>query len=127
MLVLSRKKNESIVLGPNGEVVLTLVELRGDKARLGIDAPKELPVHRREVYDAITRNCLDPQGKETKKQTYDLFQSQLEKEDYQAASKTISENPALINETSYLPILYTATYEEVCKLNKGLIKLLGEE
>jgi carbon storage regulator len=43
MLVLSRKKNESIVM----------VEIRGDKVRLGIVAPKEVPVHRQEVYDAI--------------------------------------------------------------------------
>ncbi len=51
MLVLSRKKNESIVI--NDEVVVTIVEIRGDKVRLGIEAPKEVPVHRREVYDKI--------------------------------------------------------------------------
>jgi carbon storage regulator len=53
MLVLSRKKDESIVI--NDEVVVTIVEIRGDKVRLGIEAPKEVPVHRREVYDAIKR------------------------------------------------------------------------
>ncbi len=53
MLVLSRKKNESIVI--NDCVVVTVIEIRGDKVRLGIDAPKEVPVHRREVYDAIKR------------------------------------------------------------------------
>lgn len=51
MLVLSRKKNESIVIDEN--VVITVVEVRGDKVRLGIQAPKEIPVHRQEVYDAI--------------------------------------------------------------------------
>lgn len=51
MLVLSRKKNESIVI--NSDITITVVEIRGDKVRLGIDAPKEIPVHRREVYDAI--------------------------------------------------------------------------
>ena len=51
MLVLSRKKNESIVI--NNDVVVTVVEIRGDKVRLGIVAPKEVPVHRQEVYDAI--------------------------------------------------------------------------
>lgn len=58
MLVLSRKKNESIIVGPNGEEIATIVvvEIRGDKVRLGIEAPKEWHVHRREVYDAIKRN-----------------------------------------------------------------------
>ena len=51
MLVLSRKKNESIVI--NNDVVVTVVEIRGDKVRLGIVAPKDVPVHRQEVFDAI--------------------------------------------------------------------------
>lgn len=51
MLVLSRKKNESIVI--NNDITITVVEIRGDKVRLGIVAPKEVPVHRQEVYDAI--------------------------------------------------------------------------
>ena len=51
MLVLSRKKNESIVI--NNDVVITIVEIRGDKVRLGIVAPKDVPVHRQEVYEAI--------------------------------------------------------------------------
>ncbi len=53
MLVLSRKKNESIVI--NNEIIVTVVEIRGDKVRLGIVAPKEVPVHRQEVYEAIQR------------------------------------------------------------------------
>ncbi|MDP7268458.1 MAG: carbon storage regulator CsrA [Pirellulales bacterium] len=51
MLVLSRKKNESIVI--NDDITIVVVEIRGDKVRLGVEAPKEIPVHRREVYDAI--------------------------------------------------------------------------
>ena len=51
MLVLSRKKNESIVI--NNDIVITVVEIRGDKVRLGIEAPKDVPVHRQEVYEAI--------------------------------------------------------------------------
>jgi len=51
MLVLSRKKNESIVI--NNDIVVTVVEIRGDKVRLGIVAPKDVPVHREEVYEAI--------------------------------------------------------------------------
>ena len=54
MLVLSRKKNESIVINDNIKIVV--VEIRGDKVRLGVEAPKEVPVHRREVYEAILRN-----------------------------------------------------------------------
>jgi len=51
MLVLSRKKNESIVI--NNDITVTVVEIRGDKVRLGIVAPKVVPVHRQEVFDAI--------------------------------------------------------------------------
>ena len=54
MLVLSRKKNESIVINDNINIVV--VEIRGDKVRLGVEAPKEIPVHRREVYEAIMRD-----------------------------------------------------------------------
>lgn len=54
MLVLSRKKNESIVI--NNDITIVVVEIRGDKVRLGVEAPKDVPVHRREVYDAIKRN-----------------------------------------------------------------------
>ena len=53
MLVLSRKKDESIVI--NNDITIVVVEIRGDKVRLGVEAPKEVPVHRREVYDAIAR------------------------------------------------------------------------
>ncbi len=53
MLVLSRKKNESIVI--NDDITIVVVEIRGDKVRLGVEAPKEVPVHRKEVYDAIKR------------------------------------------------------------------------
>lgn len=54
MLVLSRKKNESIVI--NDDITIVIVEIRGDKVRLGVEAPKDTPVHRREVYDAIKRD-----------------------------------------------------------------------
>ncbi len=51
MLVLSRKRNESIVIDDN--IVITVVEVRGDKVRLGIQAPREIPIHRSEVHAAI--------------------------------------------------------------------------
>ncbi|MEC7407373.1 MAG: carbon storage regulator CsrA [Planctomycetota bacterium] len=53
MLVLSRHRDESIMIGD--DVVITIVDIRGDKVRLGIKAPQEIPVHREEVYDAIKR------------------------------------------------------------------------
>ena len=57
MLVLSRKINEQIVISDN--ITITVVEIRGDKVRLGIEAPKEISVHRREIYDAIQREQLN--------------------------------------------------------------------
>ena len=56
MLVLSRHRDESIMIGD--DIVVTIVDIRGDKVRLGIDAPTNIPVHRREVYDAIQRENL---------------------------------------------------------------------
>lgn len=57
MLVLSRKRNESIMIGDGVKIVV--VDIRGDKVRLGIEAPKEIPVHRQEVYDAIRRGAQE--------------------------------------------------------------------
>jgi carbon storage regulator len=62
MLVLSRQRDESIIIGDN--IVITVVDIRGDKVRLGIDAPKEIPVHRQEVYDAIQRENMQAAPKE---------------------------------------------------------------
>lgn len=70
MLVLSRHRDESIMIGDT--IVVTIVDIRGDKVRLGIDAPAEIPVHRREVYEAIQRENLDA--------------SKLEPEDIDSAS-----------------------------------------
>ncbi len=53
MLVLSRHRDESIMIGDN--IVITIVDIRGDKVRLGIEAPSDIPVHRQEVYEAIQR------------------------------------------------------------------------
>ena len=59
MLVLSRKKNESIIINDN--ITVTVIEIRGDKVRLGIEAPKDVSVHRREVYEAIqAQNANQP-------------------------------------------------------------------
>lgn len=58
MIVLSRHRGEQLMVGDN--VVVTIVDIRGDKVRLGIESPPEMPVHRREVYDAIRRADQQP-------------------------------------------------------------------
>jgi len=55
MLVLSRYADESIHIGNN--IVITVVEIRGDRVRIGIEAPKDITVHRQEIYDAIRREA----------------------------------------------------------------------
>jgi len=65
MLVLSRQKDESIIIGDDVEV--TIVDVRGDKVRLGITAPRNISVHRREVYEAIQRE-KNEKKKSTKQQ-----------------------------------------------------------
>jgi carbon storage regulator len=62
MLVLSRQRDESIMIGDDVEI--TIVDVRGDKVRLGITAPRHIPVHRREIYDAIQREKKEKQAKE---------------------------------------------------------------
>lgn len=53
--MLSRYRNQSIMVGDDVEI--TVVDIRGDKVRLGVSAPKDVPVHRKEVYDAIKREA----------------------------------------------------------------------
>ena len=67
MLVLSRHLNEQIVI--NDDITITVVDIRGDKVRLGIEAKKDIPVHRREVYDAIKREANNtPEDRQGRKQ-----------------------------------------------------------
>lgn len=56
MLVLSRQSDEAIIIGDN--IRVTIVEVRGDKVRIGIDAPRDVTVHRQEIYDAIRRDSV---------------------------------------------------------------------
>jgi carbon storage regulator len=65
MLVLSRQKDESIMIGDDVEIII--VDVRGDKVRLGITAPKHIPVHRREIYDAIQREKSEQAESEQQK------------------------------------------------------------
>ena len=64
MLVLSRQKDESIMVGDNVEI--TIVDVRGDKVRLGITAPREIPVHRKEVFEAIKREEAEKKSSDKK-------------------------------------------------------------
>ena len=63
MLGLSREKNQSIVI--NDSIVITVVDIRGDKVRLGIEAPKEVAVHRHEIFQAIMQAGFQKQGEQT--------------------------------------------------------------
>lgn len=63
MLVLSRQKDESIIIGDDVEI--TIVDVRGDKVRLGINAPRSISVHRKEIYDAIQREKAEKQASNT--------------------------------------------------------------
>ena len=56
MLVLSRKPGASVII--NDDIVITIVAIRGVKVRLGVEAPKDVTVHRKEVYDAIQQKKL---------------------------------------------------------------------
>ncbi|KPK39545.1 MAG: hypothetical protein AMJ65_11430 [Phycisphaerae bacterium SG8_4] len=66
MLVLSRQRDESIMIGDDVEIII--VDVRGDKVRLGITAPKSIPVHRREIYDAIQREKTEKKELENQPQ-----------------------------------------------------------
>ncbi|MFH1884143.1 MAG: carbon storage regulator CsrA [Planctomycetota bacterium] len=84
MLVLSRQRDESIMIGDDVEIII--VDVRGDKVRLGITAPKEIPVHRREIYDAIQREKR--QKKETQeKQEKESQAPQPSQESHQQRSE----------------------------------------
>jgi len=60
MLVLSRKSGESIVIG--NDIIITVVEFRGDQVRLGIDAPRSVPVYREELYAEVSRQNREAAG-----------------------------------------------------------------
>jgi len=78
MLVLSRHRDETLCIGSNVSVIV--VDIRGDKVRLGIEAPASIPVHRKEVYDAIVRNNGTIPGMGRPREI-DLIMAQLPKED----------------------------------------------
>lgn len=89
MLVLSRQRDESIMIGDDVEI--TIVDVRGDKVRLGITAPKSIPVHRREIYDAIQREKAE--AKKADEQPQKPARRQPEKSAQQHAEKDPQEQP----------------------------------
>lgn len=70
MLVLSRYKDQSIYIGD--DIVITVVDVRGDRIRLGIEAPADVPVHREEIYEAIKRDKLSFQSEEKKEKVLEF-------------------------------------------------------
>jgi carbon storage regulator len=67
MLVLSRYRDQAIMIGD--DVKITIIDVRGDKVRLGIEAPRELPVHREEVYELVKQQKLDKEATEEQKKS----------------------------------------------------------
>jgi carbon storage regulator len=65
MLVLTRRANQSIIIGRNGEIRITVLEVRGDQVRIGITAPREVTVHREEVFAEIQRENREAAGVST--------------------------------------------------------------
>jgi carbon storage regulator len=89
MLVLSRQRDESIMIGDDVEI--TIVDVRGDKVRLGITAPRNIPVHRREIYDAIQREKAE--GKVSQKQSDKTVQKDLPPESEKQSEKELKKQP----------------------------------
>jgi len=71
MLALSRKKNEALVINNNIEV--TVLEIKGDQVKLGIAAPKEVPIYRKEVYLQIQKENEDAMSSDNLIALADLF------------------------------------------------------
>ena len=78
MLVLSRQRDESIMIGDDVEIII--VDVRGDKVRLGITAPKSIAVHRREIYDAIQREKTEKKEPEQQPQAEQKEEPQAQQE-----------------------------------------------
>ena len=71
MLALTRKKDESIVI--NGDIEITIMEIKGDHVKIGIKAPKKVPIYRKEIYDQIQQENKEAMNAETVKNLNDLL------------------------------------------------------
>lgn len=87
MLVLSRMRDESIVIGEgDNKVEITIVDVRGDKVRLGIEAPKSISVHRKEIYEAIQREKKDQ--KDLREKVDEIINNPILKKMYEEGTKS---------------------------------------
>lgn len=113
MLVLSRKKNESIVI--NDDVTIVVVEIRGDKVRLGVEAPMEVPVHRKEVYNAIKRE--------------EEIQRNITDKSLEKVVSTVSDETSLQFQgySDFRSYLDQGKYLEAYDISLGIPNLLGRE
>jgi carbon storage regulator len=89
MLVLSRQRDETIMIGDDIEI--TVVDIRGDKVRLGITAPASVPVHRKEVYEAIKRE--NREASQVKVEDMDSANAKLRRPDRQPGQRPGLEKP----------------------------------
>ena len=116
MLVLTRRKNESLVID---DIMIIVVEIRGDKVRLGVEAPKQVPVHRRKVLDAVRGNEAGADSGLIRKtgahqvpvqnQLYETFRSYLAQGNYSDAQSMLEQ-----------PHDFEPTEQERYKLSRGL-------
>jgi len=91
MLVLSRQIDESIMIGD--DVKITIVDVRGDKVRLGIEAPKHIPVHRMEIYEAIQREKKEKQAQEQPEKESQQPEKAVQKEPKKEPKKEPQQQP----------------------------------
>jgi len=128
MLVLSRHRDESVIIGREGEISVLIVDIRGDKVRLGVEAPREIPIHRKEVYDAIHRGEKVPEknipqkglekvANESRTSSAELHQQYvdyLQAGDLQEAYHTVLVSPNILSQRE--------AYEFALKLGSELYK-----
>ena len=97
MLVLSRQRDETIMIGDDAEI--TIVDIRGDKVRLGITAPRHVQVHRKEVYDAIRReNAEASQAELTQDLSLVDYQLRIERDDARETQKPKPKPPTAVTQ-----------------------------
>ena len=119
MLVISRHRDESIMIGD--DIVITIVDIRGDKVRLGVEAPQEVPVHRREVYEAIQRHDAKPEPKPEPEPEWDdadcfrVFQIKIDQLKDQLTNTQL-ENDQLKEREIYQPETFDQLRHEIARL-----------
>ena len=121
MLVLSRQRDETIMIGDDIEV--TVVDIRGDKVRLGISAPKEIAVHRKEVYEAIKRE--NRAAAEVKLKPEDIQRSS-QKSDLNRPTATKLRNPSKPIESFLKSRPFGSRKKKIVKAGESLVQPRGQ-